>query len=112
VDTLYDVLGIVPAASHSEVIVTYQMGVARELHGGEGKSSLWWNERLDRIAQMTEAMKVLVHGDRRTAYNKKLAALAIICSLCQGQGINKFEGDLQSRTCMACGGSGKALKEY
>jgi DnaJ-class molecular chaperone len=111
-DTLYDILGIVPASSHNEVVEAYQSGVRALLDGGDFKSSMWWWPNLEKIDEMTQAMKTLVHGDRRHDYNRKLMAQGIICSLCEGRGWNRMDGCLTERTCIACDGSGKSLLRY
>lgn len=108
--TLYDILGIVPAADQREVCLAYSRLVTQELDDGDIHGSMWWSPRLETIAKATEAMKTLVHGDRRKAYDKKLIAANLICPLCEGKGRNKFGMGLQSRVCIACGGSGKAVQ--
>lgn len=115
--TLYDILGVVPAINDRDLASAYREAVlAQFIENGShienrfvNASSMWRGPRLDRIAELTEAYKLLNHGDRREAYNRRLMKDALICPVCAGRGFIIENGITQIK-CAACKGTGKGFE--
>jgi len=109
---LYDVLGVSPASTQLDISDAYRRLVKENLgHEGEPNGSVWWRSRLLKINELTAAATILIHGDRRSEYDAKLAADGLICSLCAGSGIIlKDRMGCGGTACSACGGTGRGWK--
>jgi DnaJ-class molecular chaperone len=103
-ETLYDILGVPPAASPTVIKFSYY-ALARELAprlAEDGGSDRW--------REIALAYGTLRSDKLRAQYDARLALeKALDCAACRGAGTrSKFEGSVyvQNARCEACGGRG------
>lgn len=114
---LYDILGLVPGCDAMDINKAFNAGIRAELDRIDyPRGSMWWTPRIQRISELTEAMKTLSHGERRDEYHKKLAGAGLVCSLCEGHGYLQYGKGTFARDgfttlkCEACKGTGKGFE--
>lgn len=114
-ETLYDILGVVPSADKIECGCAFKSKML-ELLGNkfELRNTLWQQQKINEMFALIEAIRIVGHGDRKVLYHKQLIAAGVICPVCEGSGQNKMEEGFASstRSCIACGGSGKNREVY
>lgn len=115
--TYYDTLGLVPGCDAMEINKAFNAGIRAELDTiNYPRGAMWWLPRLQRITELTEAMKTLAHNERRETYHRTLAAAGLVCSLCDGMGHLRFgKGSFDTHgydsiKCEACKGTGKGFE--
>jgi hypothetical protein len=103
--THYDVIGVVPGDPPYTIAAKYKAEVLACLpEEFAACTGMKHRQSIQRIQALSEAFNVLSHSDLRKAYNKKLMAQALVCSLCEGRGFVMQGFQIK---CAACGGTGK-----
>ena len=116
-ETLYQVLGVAPAATPREIRDAY-WALALKYHPDKiskagAKIPAKVTARHDRFCRITEAWSVLGSVERRRDYDRALQMLRTPCGTCVGEGQvwkQKGFGQRVGAPCPACGGSGYATK--
>ena len=109
-ETLYDILGVVPSADKLDCGRAFKSKMLALLGDEfEFRSNLWQQQHIDKMTALIEAIRIVGHGDRKAVYDKKLLAAGVICPVCEGHGFNILRF-IQQRGCIACGGTGKAKR--
>lgn len=105
--TLYEVLGVTPAATQLQIGETYRRKLLVMLdEHWSARSSSRQTQECREIAKLTAACHVLLHGDRRKAYDDLLRTKGLICPLCDGKGYID-NGHMTGPQCGACEGTGR-----
>lgn len=109
--TAYDILGVVPAATDNEIAAKYRALVMEKLDDDfYCRSSLRHTQEARYIQKWTDAFLQVSNSETRERYNRRLAAKALICSLCDGRGKIEFRNEMRELGCIACKGTGKGAE--
>lgn len=108
--TLYDTLGVVPAAKPWDIAKAYRNAVVKMLDDDfYARSGTRHFQEACAVAKLTAAFVVLCSSERRLGYDRKLIARGLICPVCQGSGeiLDRERGLKPALPCAACDETGK-----
>ena len=114
--THFHTLGLVPGSDKIDAARAYKAKVEELLTEEFSlRGSMATSYILDEIAKLTEATKVLTHGDYRDRYMKFLLKNMLLCPLCEGKGKITLNHGLTELPCEACKRTGwgtEMLQDY